>query len=54
VALHLWTFFSAIAIFFGASVAAQLEAIRAGRPQPRDSATSEPVVRRRETTSYAS
>jgi YihY family inner membrane protein len=54
VALQLWTFFSAIAIFFGASVAAQLEAVRAGRPQPRDSATSEPVVRRRETTSYAS
>jgi YihY family inner membrane protein len=54
VALQLWTFFSAIAIFFGASVAAQLEAVRAGRPQPRDSATGEPVVRRRETTSYAS
>ena len=30
VALQLWTLFSAIAIFFGAAVAAQLEAVRGG------------------------
>jgi YihY family inner membrane protein len=57
VALQLWTLFSAIAIFFGAAVAAQLEAVRAGTPQPRlESAASEPepVVPTRETTSYAS
>ena len=34
VALQLWTLFSAIAIFFGAAVAAQLEAVRAGAPSP--------------------
>ncbi len=55
VALQLWTLLSAIAILFGAAVAAQLEAVRAGAPQPREEgATGEPVVRRRETTSYAS
>lgn len=54
VALQLWTLFSAIAIFFGAAVAAQLEAVRAGMPQPRDAAAvDEPVVRPRE-KSYAS
>jgi len=36
VALQLWTFFSALAILFGVAVAAQLEAIRAGSPQPQD------------------
>ncbi|HEX4403410.1 MAG TPA: YihY/virulence factor BrkB family protein [Polyangia bacterium] len=30
VALQLWTFFSAVAVFFGVSVAAQLEAVRSG------------------------
>jgi YihY family inner membrane protein len=56
VALQLWTLFSAIAIFYGAAVAAQLEAVRAGMPQPRDetAAVNEPIVRQRETTSYAS
>jgi YihY family inner membrane protein len=34
VALQLWSFFSALAIFFGAAVTAQLEAVRAGRSQP--------------------
>lgn len=34
VALQLWTLFSAVAILFGAAVAAQLEAVRAGVPQP--------------------
>jgi YihY family inner membrane protein len=52
VALQLWTFFSAIAIFFGAAVAAQLEAVRAGRPRPREQ-IDESIPRARE-TSYAS
>jgi len=30
VALQIWTFFSAVAIFFGAAIAAQLEAVRSG------------------------
>jgi YihY family inner membrane protein len=51
VALQLWTLFSAIAIFYGAAVAAQLEAVRAGSPQPRER-TEEPVPRTQ--TSYAS
>jgi YihY family inner membrane protein len=34
VALQLWSFFSALAIFFGAAVAAQLEAVRAGQTAP--------------------
>jgi YihY family inner membrane protein len=34
VALQLWSFFSAVAILFGAAVAAQLEAVRAGQPAP--------------------
>jgi YihY family inner membrane protein len=51
VALQLWTLFSAIAIFFGAAVAAQLEAVRAGSPRPREHA-EESVARPR--TSYAS
>jgi YihY family inner membrane protein len=53
VALQLWTLFSAIAIFFGAAVAAQLEAVRAGQPQPREP-TEESIPRVRERTSYAS
>lgn len=36
VALQLWTFFSALAILFGVSVAAQLEAVRAGAPEVQD------------------
>lgn len=36
VALQLWTLFSAIAILFGGAIAAQLEAVRAGTPAPRD------------------
>jgi YihY family inner membrane protein len=36
VVLQLWTFCSAVAIFFGAAVAAQLEAVRSGNPSPRD------------------
>jgi YihY family inner membrane protein len=34
VALQLWAFCSAVAILFGAAVAAQLEAVRAGQPAP--------------------
>jgi YihY family inner membrane protein len=33
VALQIWTLLSAIAILYGAAVAAQLEAVRAGKPQ---------------------
>jgi YihY family inner membrane protein len=51
VALQLWTLFSAIAIFYGAAVAAQLEAVRAGSPQPRAHAEES---RPRTETSYAS
>jgi YihY family inner membrane protein len=36
VALLLWSLLSSIAVLYGAAVAAQLEAVRAGRPQPRD------------------
>ena len=32
----LWTFLSAVALFLGLAFAAQLEAVRAGAPQPRD------------------
>jgi YihY family inner membrane protein len=34
VALLLWSFLSAVALLFGAAVAAQLEAVRAGDPSP--------------------
>ena len=34
VALQLWSLFAALSIFFGAALAAQLEAVRAGRSQP--------------------
>jgi YihY family inner membrane protein len=36
IALLLWALLSSIAILFGAAVAAQLEAVRAGVPSPRD------------------
>jgi YihY family inner membrane protein len=51
VALQLWTLFSSIAIFFGAAVAAQLEAVRAGSPQPQEH-REESMARPQ--TSYAS
>ena len=54
VALQLWTLFSSIAIFFGAAVAAQLEAVRAGSPQPREDPASEELTERESTASYAS
>jgi hypothetical protein len=34
VALQMWTSFSAIAIFLGAAIAAQLEAVRSGTQTP--------------------
>lgn len=34
VALQIWTFLSAVAIFFGAAIAAQLEAVRSGTQTP--------------------
>ena len=36
VALLLWAFLSATALLFGAAIAAQLEAVRAGEPEPQD------------------
>jgi YihY family inner membrane protein len=54
VALQLWTLLSAIAIFYGAAIAAQLEAVRAGSPRPRVEPAQESAVKPRESTSYAS
>jgi YihY family inner membrane protein len=54
VALQIWTLLSAIAIFYGAAVAAQLEAVRAGAPRPRVEPSQDRAVRTRESTSYAS
>jgi uncharacterized BrkB/YihY/UPF0761 family membrane protein len=45
IALLLWSLLSAIALLLGGAVAAQLEAVRAGRAAPRDQskvANSEP------------
>ena len=36
IALLLWCLFSAMALLFGAAVAAQLESVRAGEPAPQD------------------
>jgi YihY family inner membrane protein len=49
VALQLWAFCSAVAILFGAAVAAQLEAVRAGRsapaePDPEEQAPAEEML----------
>lgn len=49
VALQLWSFFSAVAILFGAAVAAQLEAVRAGQfapvePDPEEERASDRVL----------
>ena len=38
VALLLWALLSAIAVFFGAAIAAQLEAVRAEAAAPQDAA----------------
>ena len=45
IALLLWALLSSIAILFGAALAAQLEAVRAGASSPRDeSKVEEPVI----------
>jgi uncharacterized BrkB/YihY/UPF0761 family membrane protein len=44
VALLLWALLSSIAILFGAAVAVQLEAVRAGAAAPRDEAKAEAGV----------
>ena len=55
VALQIWTLLSAIAIFFGAAVAAQLEAVRAGAPEAARRAGARSARRSRDSTaSYAS
>jgi YihY family inner membrane protein len=36
VALLVWCFLSSVSLFFGAALAAQLEAVRAGQPSPQD------------------
>ena len=36
IGLLLWTLLTALALFLGLAVAAQLEAVRAGRPAPAD------------------
>jgi uncharacterized BrkB/YihY/UPF0761 family membrane protein len=41
VALLLWAFLSSFAILFGAAVAVQLEAVRAGAATPRDESKAE-------------
>jgi YihY family inner membrane protein len=43
VALQLWSFCSAVAILFGAAVAAQLEAVRAGQSEPAEPDPEEDV-----------
>jgi YihY family inner membrane protein len=52
VALLLWSFFTSVAVLYGGAVAAQLEAVRAGAPAPKDAtsvrngtSTNEPLVR---------
>jgi uncharacterized BrkB/YihY/UPF0761 family membrane protein len=42
IALLLWAFVSSVAILFGAAVAAQLEAVRAGAAAPRDEGKADP------------
>ena len=46
VALQIWTFVSALSIFYGAAVAAQLEAVRAGAPAPSIARTAVPAAGR--------
>jgi YihY family inner membrane protein len=56
VALLLWCLLSSVALFFGAAVAAQLEAVRAGEPAPQDAekvADSEPAAERAPATAAA-
>jgi uncharacterized BrkB/YihY/UPF0761 family membrane protein len=41
IALMLWALLSSIAVLFGAAVAVQLEAVRAGAAEPRDEEKAE-------------
>jgi YihY family inner membrane protein len=43
VALLVWAFLSSVAVLYGAAIAAQLEAVRAGASTPRASTRDEPV-----------
>jgi YihY family inner membrane protein len=43
IGLLLWAFLTALALFLGLAVAAQLEAVRAGAPQPRAETTLNPI-----------
>jgi uncharacterized BrkB/YihY/UPF0761 family membrane protein len=45
IGLLLWTFLTALALFLGLAVAAQLEAVRAGAPRPRAEMTVNPIGR---------
>ena len=46
IALLMWSYASSVSLLFGASVAAQLEAVRAHVPQPRDAGRAEDAVTR--------
>jgi YihY family inner membrane protein len=57
VALLIWCLLSGVSLFFGAAVAAQLEAVRAGKPAPQDRAKvirSEPDMTARREAARAS
>jgi YihY family inner membrane protein len=45
IAILLWTFLTSLAIYLGLAFAAQLEAVRAGRPQPRTGEQANPAGR---------
>jgi YihY family inner membrane protein len=47
IAVLLWTFLTSLAIYLGLAFAAQLEAVRAGVPQPRTGEQANPSSRRR-------
>jgi len=54
VALQIWTFCSAIAIFFAAAIAAQLEAVRSGtQTPPRDQGSRPPTFQENSGTTVA-
>jgi YihY family inner membrane protein len=57
VALQVWCLLSSMALFYGGAVTAQLEAVRAGRPEPQDAAkaaASEPDARNRRVSALVS
>jgi YihY family inner membrane protein len=47
IAVLLWTFLTSLALYLGLAFAAQLEAVRAGVPQPRTGEQANPTSRRR-------